>query len=320
MQGTDSYLGPVHVYRMTAEQAEKLDEVSRNKYVELIKRKQAIFGTRWYADNTREPIRDETLREGLVDLGAVTVRRDLPTTSGMPKYQLTQQFAALFDPDLGDQELIERIDAFRKRSLSPTALARIRARQEAGRTAAGEAVFVDLPSGERRRLSTGESSVIIKSVVEQFMPRFLASPAVLWISESSNKVVARDDALLAKLGLAIEADKHLPDLVMADLDQDRFVLVFAEVVATDGAITEARRNALMKIATKAGLGSRDVAFLTAYADRDSPAFRKTISSMSWGSFAWFASEPDRLLIMHDQSTGTTRLVDLMQQWQIGGDD
>ena len=28
-------------------------------------------GTRWYADNTREPIRDETLREGLMAVGAV---------------------------------------------------------------------------------------------------------------------------------------------------------------------------------------------------------------------------------------------------------
>lgn len=34
-------------------------------------------GKPWYADTTREPIRDETLREGLVAVSAVVVRADV---------------------------------------------------------------------------------------------------------------------------------------------------------------------------------------------------------------------------------------------------
>lgn len=64
---------------------------------------------RWYAANTREPIRDETLREGLVRLGAVEERAGLPTASPRPRYALAPDFAALFHPDLGDEVLQAQI-------------------------------------------------------------------------------------------------------------------------------------------------------------------------------------------------------------------
>ena len=54
---------------------------------------------------TREPIRDETLREGLVAVGAATLRPDLATTSSKPRYALRADFAALFAPGLSDSAL-----------------------------------------------------------------------------------------------------------------------------------------------------------------------------------------------------------------------
>ena len=44
-------------------------------------------------------------------------------------------------------------------------------------------------------MEPGPSSVISKSVVEEFAPRFLEEPVVIWLSESRNQVVARDDDL-----------------------------------------------------------------------------------------------------------------------------
>ena len=59
--------------------------------------------------------------------------------------------------------------------------------------------------------------MISKAVVEVFAPTFLAKPAVLWLSESGNKVVVRDDKIAALLGLKIQPDKYLPDLILVDL-------------------------------------------------------------------------------------------------------
>ena len=108
VQGLDRFLGPIHVYRMTDQQAARASDSERIDYGDNIrKRSYVVPGDAWYADNTREPIRDETLREGLVNIGAVIARDDLPTTSSKPRYALLSDFAALFDPKLADEALIE---------------------------------------------------------------------------------------------------------------------------------------------------------------------------------------------------------------------
>jgi hypothetical protein len=126
---------------------------------------------------------------------------------------------------------------------------------------------------------------------------------VLFLSESGNKTAARDVDLAASIGLAIESDKNLPDVILLDLAGSQPLLVFVEIVATDGPVTERRRDALLRQTDAADFPRSRVAFLTAYEDRASDAFRRTISSVVWGSFVWFASEPDKLLILKECLVG-----------------
>ena len=74
-------------------------------------------------------------------------------------------------------------------------------------------------------------------------------------------------------------------------------MVFVEVVTTAGPISEARQTALMAVATEAGFSEDQVAFVTAYADRDSGAFKGSVSELAWRSFVWFMSEPDQIMVM-----------------------
>lgn len=299
IENTGCYLGPVHVYRMTDEQAALADETDRVVYSAKVMQKDGVVsGSRWYADNTREPIRDETLRDGLVAVGAVLRRDDLPTTSGRPRYALKRDFARLFDPALQDESLEAAIGLFQATHLSRSALARVTI-MLAGAAASESSVLVVFPNGETRQLAPGPSSVIAQAVVEVFAKRFLQAPAVLWLSESGNKVVVRDDAIANAIGLKIEADKNLPDLILADLGPIEPLIVFVEVVATDGAITDRRREAIFALTDAAGFDRKQVAFLTAYQDRQSPGFKRTVAQLAWGSFAWFVSEPDNLLKLHD---------------------
>ena len=98
------WLGPKHVYGMSDAQAERLGEPERLSYSDNAwKPGFKPIGERWYADTTREPIRDETLRDGFVRIGAAVQRSDVATTSGLPRYALRDDFAALFDPALRDE-------------------------------------------------------------------------------------------------------------------------------------------------------------------------------------------------------------------------
>ena len=52
-------------------------------------------------------------------------------------------------------------------------------------------------------------------------------------------------------------------------------------------------------------------FLTAYQDRDAAGFKKTVSGLAWDSFAWFVSEPDRIIILKDGKSSPALLSTLI---------
>ena len=305
------WVGPKQVYRMTDLQASQQTDVQRMAYANASSKPGfRPKGKTWYQDNSREPIRDESIRQGLIPNNAVIERAGLSTTSGKPRYALRADFAALFNASLSAKTFEKAAETWREQHLSVTALARTVLLRR-GAPTAGEGVLVTFPNGETRRMAPGPSSIISKAVIEEFAKQYLKNPAVLWVSESGAKVVARDDQLAAQLKLKISADRNLPDIILVDLGAgDRqMILVFTEVVATDGPVTSQRREALLKIATDAGFPAERVAFVTAYLDRSHQAFRRTIPELAWRSFAWFAAEPENLLVLHDGKSETTKTLD-----------
>ena len=313
VEGTERWLRPDQVTRMTDSQAAMANDQDREAWLaESMRPATGYIEGRWYAANTREPIRDETLREGLVRMGAVKEREGLPTTSPSPRYALAEEFARLFDPGLTEEALKAASEKWQTANLSRGALARV-AIMRRGAVAREGRVLVTFPNGETRHMEPGPSSVISKAVVEQFAPRFLEQPGVIWLSESRNQVVARDDSLAQDIGLTIQPDRNLPDLILVDLGPAEPLLVFVEVVATAGPVSDARQAALMTIATEAGFRENQVAFLTAYADRDDAAFKASVSELAWRSFAWFMSEPEHIVALYGGAVGgLVRLSDLMR--------
>jgi hypothetical protein len=295
VEGRDRWIRPDQVTRMTNAQAALVDDEARLAWAKAsIKPSKADVPGRWYAVNTRESIRDDTIRYALIQNGAV-IDRPLATTSPAGRYALQADFADLLSPDLDEATFIAKAAAWRDKHLNAGALARI-AIVRKGAASGGEYELVTFPNGETRRMTTGPSADISKAVIEVFAPKFLHTPGVISLSESGNKVVARDDELAKAIGLTIPADKSLPDIVLVDLGPAHPLLVFIEVVHTDGPVNEARKTALLQIAAGAGFPAEHVAFVTAYLDRDAAPFRKTVSSLAWGSYAWFASEPDSLIV------------------------
>ena len=126
---------------------------------------------------------------------------------------------------------------------------------------------------------------------------------MLWLSQSGSKVVKRDDDLAASLGLNIDASKALPDIILVDLGDEEsgsdMLFVFTEVVATDGPIHASRKVVLTELAVDAGFEPHHLAFVSAYLDRSSAVFKKNVPDLAWGSFVWFAAEPDHVVTLQD---------------------
>ncbi|RAP59668.1 BsuBI/PstI family type II restriction endonuclease [Oleiagrimonas sp. MCCC 1A03011] len=309
--GLGRWVRPSQITDMSDGQAVKLDEADREAWtVESLSSKKTRPLDTWYAANSREPVRDETIRLGFIQFNAVIERSGLPTTSSKPKYALEKGFAELFDPDLSGKALEEKIEAWRETHLSAGAVARVKLVRR-GAVRSKDAVSVMFPDGSSRAMKPGASSVISKAVIEEYAPRFLKNPVVLWLSESGNKVVARDDDLAQSLNLHIDQAKALPDVILVDLGDDHnpasLLIVFVEVVASDGPVNDLRQRTFTDLAVKAGFKEEQLRFLTAYSDRGDQMFRKTVSNLAWRSAAWFASEPDKIVIFAHR-TGIDRVV------------
>lgn len=301
VEGKDRWIRPDQVTRMTDHDAADLSDQARERWAIMSVRpgKGEIPG-RWYAVNTRESIRDDTIRYSLIANGAVIERSGVATTSSAGRYALQSEFAELFDSTLDEATLLTRAEAWREKNLNPGALARV-ALVRRGAVGDDARILVTFPNKETRSLAPGASSKIVKAVVEVFAPAFLEKPGVISLSESGNKVVSRDDELSKAIGLKIIPEKNLPDVVLVDLGPSHPRLIFVEAVATDGPVNELRKEALLNIATDAGFPAEQVSFVTAYLDRGLAAFKRTAHTLAWGTYAWFASEPDKLIVLADEA-------------------
>jgi hypothetical protein len=297
VEGAEYWIRPDQVSRMTDAAALQLSEEERLAWRRWSTRpgKSEVSG-RWYAVNTRESIRDDTIRYSLIANGAVVERAGVTTTSSAGRYALQAEFAALFDPSLNEEAFHAAAQAWRAKHLNTGALARIALNRRSA-VSATERVLVTFPNGETRALVPGPSTDIVKAIIEVFAPSFLKEPGVISLSESGNKVVARDEELARAIGLHIPPDRTLPDVVLVDLGPEHPQLLFIEAVATDGPVNDARKSALLALAAEAGFAKEHVAFVTAYLDRSAQPFKKTVDSIAWGTYAWFVSEPDKLLVL-----------------------
>lgn len=299
--GANRWIAPRHVIWMGPTLAASLNPANRDAWSATPTRQ----SDKWYQENSRE-LRDTVITKGLIPIGAM-VDRGIPQSSNLPRYALAADFAALFDPALvlGSATFDAAAAGWRARHLSKTALTRIAIVKATAQAGSGQ-VAVNFPGGGGTVLPAGPSPLIIKAVVEVFAPGFLGKPVVIWISDSKNKNHYEDKVVQGTLGLTIDVAKTLPDLIIVDMEppgmEDSFLVLFVEAVATEGPIDGQRREELTRIVTDAGYAAGQAAFLTAYLDKVGGPFRATGDKLAWGSFAWFASQPDQIVQFHTEST------------------
>jgi hypothetical protein len=241
---------------------------------------------------------------------AVVKRQGLPTTSDRPTWALDRGLAELLtwgllpdgtEPaDLAEMERSEpfkmKLAEWQDRHLSREARSRVELLRRL--TAPSDAVMVQIPGRGSRNMAPGLSSKISKAVIEEFAPRFLTRPGVIWLSESSNQQPLADNDIARAVGLNIADSGILPDIIMADLAPDKPLLVFCEVVATDGPMNEARKLAILELVQAGGYDASNIVLMTAFIDRGTAAYKNAAPSLATGSFAWAARSRTR-------SSGTT---------------
>jgi hypothetical protein len=169
-----------------------------------------------------------------------------------------------------------------------------------------QTLLVRFPNGETFALPNGATTLLTKAVLEQFAPIFLREPAAIRVSlrPACADIRGRDECDAVGLG-GIDPTLLTP-IILADTSREQFKLVFIEPVTRNDRrldVTGERRMLLLATALGSDLTVPNVSFVTAFVERRSSCFRRVVSGLDWGTFAWFAMEPNNLIAFR-KSTGS----------------
>ncbi len=238
------------------------------------------YGVR-YAPNTRETIRDEAVKF-FAEAGLVIRNPDepgRPVNSGKTVYQVEPQALALLRT-FGTPEWPRN----RKKYL----ISRKRILIKLRRARQLDRVPVMLPSGRAITISPGGQNPLIKTVIEQFCPRFAPGGTVVYIGDAEDKFLHLDREYLKRLNVAIPAPAKMPDVVIHYTQKNWLLLV--EAVASAGPVDAKRRNELKSLFVGCAAG---LVFVTAFSTRS--AMRNFLTQISWETEVWVAEAPDHLI-------------------------
>jgi hypothetical protein len=147
---------------------------------------------------------------------------------------------------------------------------------------------VQLPDGQRIKLSPGGQNVLVKKVVEDFCALFTPGGQIIYVGDTQLKWSFYDKKSLAKLGVTIEEHGKIPDVVVYHLKKNWLVLI--EAVTSHGPVNPKRRQELKELFSKSSAG---LVFVTAFIDRH--AMLKYLHDISWETEVWVSESPTHLI-------------------------
>ena len=151
-----------------------------------------------------------------------------------------------------------------------------------------EKIPVKLPSGSEVFLSSGEHNELQKYIVEDFLSRFGMGADVLYIGDTSNKFLYKNNSLLDKIGFFALEHEELPDVVAYCKEKNLLFLI--EAVHSAGPMNEIR---IMKLKKQLEQCTAIPIFVTTFLNKKE--FRKWAADIAWESEVWIADSPEHMI-------------------------
>jgi hypothetical protein len=240
-----------------------------------------VFG-RNYAENTRETVRDESIKPMLA-AGLLLHNPDQPDRAvNSPKncYQIDEHALALLRC-YGSKHWKTKLGNYL--ADRETLVVRYAKEREMHR------IPLKVRAGHELTLSAGEHSELIRKIIEQFAPRFVPGGELVYVGDTGAKWGYFDRELLETLGVRVAHHGKMPDVVI--YYREKNWLILAEAVASSGPVDGRRQTELSALfeGCKAGL-----VFVTAFPNRGE-IMRKFLSVVAWETEVWCASDPTHLI-------------------------
>lgn len=229
-----------------------------------------------YAENSRETIRKQALKPFIN--AAIVETNGKSTNSPNFAYRLTTEFLELikkYNTFLWEEELEIFLD--NHQSLADLYKQRRKIK------------MIDITiNGEKASLSLGVHNRLQKQILDQFASRFAQKSTVLYIGDTQNKFLYKDEETLKKLGINIFENDKLPDVVLYQEENDW--VYFIEAVTHVGPMTPQRILEIKELCKDSKSG---FIYVTAFLHFNT--YKRFSNSLAWDTEVWIAEMPDHMI-------------------------
>ena len=147
---------------------------------------------------------------------------------------------------------------------------------------------ITLPGNIDIKLSQGGHNELQREVIEEFLPRFGQGCEVLYIGDTTKKILHYEEAKLKALGFFKLSNDDLPDIIAYNDKKNWLYLI--EAYYSSGPMSEARVLELKKLLKDC---NAELIFVTVFTSRND--FKKNINDIAWETEVWTADNPDHLV-------------------------
>lgn len=229
-----------------------------------------------YAENSRETFRKQAMHH--FRNAAFIEDNGKATNSPDYRYRVTDEMLAVLK-SYGTEAWESLVEAFLKRHESLKALY------------ASKRAFRKIPvlvNGKQLQLTSGAHNVLQKKIIEDFAARFAPASTCLYVGDTADKVLIRDEDGLSKLGVEVTIHDKMPDVIL--YRPDRGWVYFIEAVTSVGPMSPERVLDIRRMCKRKDIGA---VYVTAF--ENFTVFRRFADKLAWDTEVWIADAPDHMI-------------------------
>lgn len=226
-----------------------------------------------YAENSRETFRKQAIHH--FRNAAFIEDNGKSTNSPDYRYRLTEEFLAVIRGN-GTTEVVSHFLSNHESLIS---------------IYASKKKFQKIPvtiNGKDLSFSVGKHNELQKAIIEEFGARFAPGAECLYVGDTIEKDLVKNEKRLSELGFEITLHDKMPDVVL--YREDKNWLYFIESVTSVGPMDDKRIIELQELTKNVKSGK---IFVTAFLDFKT--FKKFSESLAWDTEVWIADVPDHMI-------------------------
>ena len=143
-------------------------------------------------------------------------------------------------------------------------------------------------NGDDFTFSLVKHNQLQKLIIEEFAPRFAENSECLYVGDTIQKDLVKNEEKLKELGFEITLHDKMPDVVL--YSEDKNWIYFIESVTSVGAMEPKRIKEIEEMTENVSAGK---IYVTAFLDFKT--FKKFSESLAWETEVWIADMPDHMI-------------------------